>query len=73
MATRAFASGVINYPIEVVWKQIRQFDFPARLLTQTIAKVELEEHANATTVGGGMFMFFGRVLFLSSWRIRPVS
>jgi hypothetical protein len=52
MSTTAVASGIIPFPIETVWKQIRQFDFPARLLTQTIAKVELEEHANATTVGG---------------------
>jgi hypothetical protein len=57
MSTRAVASGVINLPIEVVWKQLRQFDFPARLLSQTIAKVELEEHANKTTVGGGISLY----------------
>eukprot|EP00029_Vermamoeba_vermiformis_P004706 TRINITY_DN152_c0_g1_i1.p2 TRINITY_DN152_c0_g1~~TRINITY_DN152_c0_g1_i1.p2 ORF type:complete len:148 (+),score=47.24 TRINITY_DN152_c0_g1_i1:541-984(+) len=51
MATRAHASAVFNQPIDVVWKHVRDFDFPARLLTSTIEKVELEGSASSTAVG----------------------
>eukprot|EP01122_Echinamoeba_exundans_P015515 TRINITY_DN7391_c0_g1_i1.p1 TRINITY_DN7391_c0_g1~~TRINITY_DN7391_c0_g1_i1.p1 ORF type:complete len:168 (-),score=44.98 TRINITY_DN7391_c0_g1_i1:134-568(-) len=49
MATRATASAVIALPIEQVWKALREFDFPAKLIS-TVTGCELTE-GSATSVG----------------------
>jgi glutathione S-transferase len=42
---------VVALPIDSVWVQLRQFNFPAKLLSSIVASVSLEEGKDATTVG----------------------
>jgi len=50
MATRAFASAVFPFPIEKVWAEIRNFTFPAKLIT-TIESCTIENGVTPNTVG----------------------
>eukprot|EP01089_Gocevia_fonbrunei_P007372 TRINITY_DN1846_c0_g1_i1.p1 TRINITY_DN1846_c0_g1~~TRINITY_DN1846_c0_g1_i1.p1 ORF type:complete len:146 (-),score=44.67 TRINITY_DN1846_c0_g1_i1:116-553(-) len=51
MSTRASASAIVAAPIEKVWAELRQFNFPAKLFS-TVESVVLEDNAAPTTVGG---------------------
>jgi len=50
MSTRAVASAVFPLPIEVVWNNIRDFTFPARLIP-TIESCTTEDHKSSDSVG----------------------
>eukprot|EP01132_Coremiostelium_polycephalum_P001226 gene1226-1549_t len=50
MSTRAFASSIINVDIEQVWKVLREFTFPAKVIS-TIDSVVMENNDAPTTVG----------------------
>eukprot|EP01116_Phalansterium_solitarium_P003742 TRINITY_DN1455_c1_g1_i1.p2 TRINITY_DN1455_c1_g1~~TRINITY_DN1455_c1_g1_i1.p2 ORF type:complete len:151 (-),score=39.24 TRINITY_DN1455_c1_g1_i1:169-621(-) len=50
MATRASASLVIPLPIDSVWKELRSFNFPARLIP-TIESCVIEDGKSPQTVG----------------------
>jgi len=50
MSTRAFASAVVNAPIDQVWHVLRDFTAPARLF-KTVAGVEIEGGASPFQVG----------------------
>eukprot|EP01092_Planopodium_desertum_P000817 TRINITY_DN111_c0_g1_i3.p1 TRINITY_DN111_c0_g1~~TRINITY_DN111_c0_g1_i3.p1 ORF type:complete len:159 (+),score=2.90 TRINITY_DN111_c0_g1_i3:35-478(+) len=50
MATRATASAIFPLPVETVWKSIRDFTFPAKLIG-TISSCEMEEKKAPTEVG----------------------
>ena len=50
MATRASASAVIPLSIEQVWKALRDFTFPAKLIS-TIESSDIEDNLPATCVG----------------------
>eukprot|EP01123_Difflugia_compressa_P005921 TRINITY_DN18043_c0_g1_i1.p1 TRINITY_DN18043_c0_g1~~TRINITY_DN18043_c0_g1_i1.p1 ORF type:complete len:149 (+),score=25.73 TRINITY_DN18043_c0_g1_i1:44-490(+) len=51
MSTRAFASSVVNAPIDEVWKVLRNFTAPAILFKSTVKSVELEDNADPSKVG----------------------
>jgi len=51
MATHVSASAVFPIPVEAVWKQLRDFTFPARLLHSVIASVHIEEGKSQFEVG----------------------
>eukprot|EP01121_Diplochlamys_sp_Union-15-3_P013195 TRINITY_DN4056_c0_g3_i1.p1 TRINITY_DN4056_c0_g3~~TRINITY_DN4056_c0_g3_i1.p1 ORF type:complete len:148 (-),score=29.90 TRINITY_DN4056_c0_g3_i1:29-472(-) len=50
MSTRAHASAVFPIPIDVVWKSVRDFTFPAKLIP-TIKSADMDDNANPATVG----------------------
>jgi len=50
MATRAAASAVFPAPIEGVWKHVRDFTFPGKLIS-TIASCQIEENKSTDAVG----------------------
>jgi len=51
MSTCAVASCVFPFPIEAVWKVLRDFTFPKDLLSSVISSVEIEENLSSTCVG----------------------
>eukprot|EP01127_Copromyxa_protea_P018791 TRINITY_DN5988_c0_g1_i2.p2 TRINITY_DN5988_c0_g1~~TRINITY_DN5988_c0_g1_i2.p2 ORF type:complete len:122 (+),score=13.30 TRINITY_DN5988_c0_g1_i2:106-471(+) len=51
MSTHVFVSAIVNTDVETVWKELRQFTFPAKLFS-TVEKAVIEpENASATSVG----------------------
>lgn len=51
MSTQVKVSAVVNAPVENVWKELRDFTFPARLIS-TVESAELLDGAQGTAVGG---------------------
>lgn len=50
MATRALASAVFDFPIDVVWNHLRDFTFNAKLIS-TIQSSEILDGRSADSVG----------------------
>mmetsp|Transcript_16324 Transcript_16324/g.18158 ORF Transcript_16324/g.18158 Transcript_16324/m.18158 type:complete len:152 (-) Transcript_16324:57-512(-) len=50
MSTRASASAVFPLPIDTVWAAVRDFTFPAKLIS-TVKSASMEENASPTSVG----------------------
>lgn len=43
MSTNNLASAVFPLSVDLVWKHVRDFSFPAKLLSSTVSHVELED------------------------------
>lgn len=55
MSVSSSASAVFPFPIEFVWKHVREFDFPK--LIPSVKSVELLDNGSPVALGTGDYFF----------------